>query len=117
MTIVASFCTLSALLIAGKLLRVWVRPLARLYLPSSVIAGILGLCIIQTVGPSLPDMLIAGWGKLPGFLINIVFAALFLGATIPSFRTFAYLGHILDRIVCHHTYQVLLRAETAPDRG
>ena len=42
------------------------------------------LAIIQVFGGSLPSMWTAGWSKLPGFLINIVFAALFLGVTIPS---------------------------------
>ena len=27
-----------------------------------------------------------GWSRLPGFLINIVFAALFLGVTIPPVK-------------------------------
>ena len=43
MDIVTSFSGLCALLIAGKFLRVKVRLFQRLYLPSSVIGGILGL--------------------------------------------------------------------------
>ena len=83
MTVVMSFCGLCLLVALGKLLRVKVRLFQRLYLPSSVIAGLLGLVIIQVCGDSLPTSWTAGWGRLPGLLINIVFAALFLGVTIP----------------------------------
>lgn len=138
-TIVTSFVCLCVLLGAGHLLRMKVRLLQKLYLPSCVIAGIVGLLIAQCIlatGVSLPrtppkgwrigadlkgDELrtwrvgdpeppgdwsaaqldgtpfplgtrvlvaaTAGWGKLPGFLINIVFACLFLGVALPSFRT------------------------------
>lgn len=83
MDIVTSFSGLCALLIAGKFLRVKVKLFQRLYLPSSVIGGILGLAVIQLSGSSLPAGWTAGWTALPGFLINIVFAALFLGVTVP----------------------------------
>ena len=49
-----SFVALCVLLGAGHLLRMKVRLLQRLYLPSSVIAGLLGLAIIQ-VGPVIID--------------------------------------------------------------
>jgi ESS family glutamate:Na+ symporter len=83
MDIVTSFSGLCVLLIAGKFLRVKVKLFQRLYLPSSVIGGLLGLAIIQISGTSLPAEWTAGWTALPGFLINIVFAALFLGVTVP----------------------------------
>lgn len=83
MDIVTSFSGLCLLLLAGKLLRVKVKLFQRLYLPSSVIGGLLGLAIIQVSGSSLPAGWTAGWTALPGFLINIVFAALFLGVTVP----------------------------------
>lgn len=87
MDIVTSFAGLSLLLVAGKFLRVKIKLLQKLYIPTSVIGGLLGLVILQVAGPSLPAGWTAGWSKLPGFLINIVFAALFLGVTIPSFST------------------------------
>jgi len=83
MTVVMSFCGLCLLVAAGKQLRVKVPLFQRLYLPSSVIAGLLGLVIVQVSGEALPADWTAGWNKLPGLLINIVFAALFLGITIP----------------------------------
>jgi len=84
MTIVTSFCGLCLLLVAGKFLRVKIRLFQKLYLPSAVIGGILGLIIIQASGSSLPSVWTTGWSELPGFLINIVFAALFLGVAIPT---------------------------------
>ena len=58
----------------------------QLYLPASVTGGLLGLVLVQTFGGFLPEATTAGWTRLPGFLINIVFAALFLGVYIPPIR-------------------------------
>ena len=77
-----SFIGLCVLLGVGHFLRTKITLLRKLYLPSSVIAGLLGLLIIQCF--DVPAPWTAGWGKLPGFLINIVFACLFLGVTLPS---------------------------------
>jgi ESS family glutamate:Na+ symporter len=83
MTIVTSFCGLCLLLAIGKFLRVKFKFIQRLYLPSAVIGGIIGLILVQLLGNRL-DNWIVGWTSLPGFLINVVFASLFLGAAIPS---------------------------------
>ena len=77
-----SFSCLCLLLGLGYWLRRRLVFLQRLYLPASVIAGLLGLVILQTV--ELPAPVTLGWNKLPGLLINIVFACLFLGTTLPS---------------------------------
>ena len=86
MNIVLSFSALCILLVVGKLLRVEIRLFQKLYLPASVIGGLLGLVLVQTIGGFLPAATTAGWNRLPGFLINIVFAALFLGVFIPPIR-------------------------------
>ena len=86
MNIVLSFSALCILLVVGKLLRVEIRLFQKLYLPASVIGGLLGLVLVQTIGGSLPEATTAGWTQLPGFLINIVFSALFLGVFIPPIR-------------------------------
>ena len=90
MSAVASFAGLCLLLLAGHVLRTKVALLRKLYLPSCVIGGLAGLLVIQCFGgPSDPAVAFwtAGWGALPSFLINIVFACLFLGVALPSFRT------------------------------
>ncbi|MDX9779937.1 MAG: sodium/glutamate symporter [Candidatus Neomarinimicrobiota bacterium] len=84
MAIVLSFTSLCILLVAGKLLRVRIRIFQKLYLPAAVIGGLLGLILIQSLGKHLPSAVHDGWEKLPGFLINICFACLFLGVRIPK---------------------------------
>ena len=86
MDIVLAFSALCILLVVGKILRVTIRLFQKLYLPASVIGGLLGLVLVQTIGGSLPEATTAGWTQLPGFLINIVFSALFLGVFIPPIR-------------------------------
>lgn len=82
-----SFVCLSLLLAFGYWLRRRLVVLQRLYLPASVVAGLLGLVILQVAhrkGAPLPADWTAGWSALPGILINVVFACLFLGVHIPS---------------------------------
>ena len=77
-----SFGCLCVLLGFGYWLRRRLVFLQRLYLPASVIAGLVGLLIFQLV--RIPSEVSRGWNQLPGLLINIVFACLFLGVTLPT---------------------------------
>ena len=86
MTAIIVFCFLSLLLVLGKLTRLGIPFLQRLYLPSSVIGGLLGLVVISFFGHCLPDFLVPAMKKLPGFLINVIFAALFLGTITPKLK-------------------------------
>ncbi len=86
MTIVQSFCSLCVLLLIGKFLRSTVSIFRKLYLPSSVIGGAVGLLILTFCGDYVPAGCTAGWSSLPGFLINIVFASLFLGVSMPKMK-------------------------------
>ena len=81
-----SFIVICCALAAGHFLRMKLRILQRLYLPSCVIGGIFALIVLQFLAPETKDTWTAGWSKLPGFLINIVFACLFLGIKIPSMK-------------------------------
>jgi len=90
MDTIISFCFISLFVYIGSLLRMHVKIFHKLYLPSSVIAGILALIVIQStkaIGAPLPGNWTAGWSTAPGFLINIVFASLFLGVELPPLRT------------------------------
>ncbi|NIA32011.1 MAG: sodium:glutamate symporter, partial [Actinobacteria bacterium] len=72
------------------------RLLHKLYLPSCVIGGLAGLIIIQTFAllrghgevmaslNSAISEISAPWSRIPGLLINVVFACLFLGVKIPK---------------------------------
>ncbi|MFP4055352.1 MAG: sodium/glutamate symporter [Candidatus Brocadiia bacterium] len=97
MAIVPSFVGLCLLLLVGHALRTRVRLVQKLYLPSAVIGGLVGLAAVQLLvgeGKAVSPMWIAGWERLPGFLINIVFACLFLGVRLPKVSTiWARAGH------------------------
>lgn len=80
---VAVFAVLSLLLVCGKLLRLRFSFLQRLYLPSSVIGGLVGLLTVSLFRPHVPPEWIAAAQKFPGFLINVIFATLFLGVATP----------------------------------
>ena len=93
--IVVPFVSLCILVWLGHMLRMKIPLLQKLYLPSSVIAGLLGLIVIQIIlnvaEPSRADAILvtctSGWSTLPGFLISIVFACLFLGVAVPNLKT------------------------------
>jgi ESS family glutamate:Na+ symporter len=93
-----SFIVLSVALLLGNLLRMKIRLLRKLYLPSCVVGGLLALVVIQLVAAAeghwdskgIDRLLLDSttpWSKLPSFLINIVFACLFLGVKIPGAKT------------------------------
>lgn len=90
---------LAAVMLLGKYLRVKMPALQKLLLPSAIVAGFLGLILGPQVLGKLGEPLGWGWlengglfteeiyevwGMLPGLLISVVFATLFLGARIPS---------------------------------
>lgn len=89
------------LLLAGELLRRHSHFLRRIFLPGSIVAGALGLVLgpqvlgrfeaaralpLVTANGLFPAAILDAWAMLPGVLINVVFAALFLGKTIPGLR-------------------------------
>lgn len=90
------------LLVAAHYIRRTSTLLSYLFLPGSIIAGlaalfvgpdVLGAMISLTFGPDaplsqgiIPAQIRAIWHALPGILINVVFASLFLGKIIPGIR-------------------------------
>ncbi len=96
---VLSFVLLCVCLGLGHWMRTKIQGLQRLYLPSCVIGGLIGLLMFRVMGtltdPGLTGMIsetnlfinatLAQWRALPGLLINVVFACLFLGVTLPKF--------------------------------
>lgn len=89
MNVVISFAWLGIALIAGKLLRKAVPVLKRLFIPSSILGGMMLLLagpeVLGTFSSYTPfgSPELAIWSSIPGFMINIVFAALFLGKSLP----------------------------------
>ena len=93
---------LGALLVLAKIVRSRSAWLCRLFLPASIIAGavalllgdeVLGRIVAATAGEAAPlanglfgEEILEVWGTLPGLLISVVFATLFLGHRIPKAR-------------------------------
>ena len=109
MNAVIIFTSLCLLLVIGKVLRVRIPFLQRLYLPSSVIGGLVGLAVVTALGRHAPAEITGGMRSLPGFLINVIFATLFLGAATPKLKEvvrFAFPQLCLGQIVAWGQYVV-----------
>ena len=89
MTAVIIFAILSVLLVAGKILRVQIPLLQKLYLPSSIVGGLLGLFLVTCFREHVPESLTDEMRQMPGFLINVIFATLFLGGGTPKVKNLA----------------------------
>eukprot|EP01062_Namystynia_karyoxenos_P049454 TRINITY_DN37881_c0_g1_i1.p1 TRINITY_DN37881_c0_g1~~TRINITY_DN37881_c0_g1_i1.p1 ORF type:complete len:505 (+),score=92.49 TRINITY_DN37881_c0_g1_i1:66-1517(+) len=88
---VISFGSLCLLVALGQGLRARSSLLRRLHVPTPVIAGALGLGLVQLAlraehTAPLARSATLGWPRLPGLLINLVFAGIFLGDDLPSLR-------------------------------
>lgn len=88
-----SLLLLGLFLVLGKWVRVKTPLLQDLFLPSSLIAGFIALIFgpevlgkITTISV-LPAYTLDTWRFLPGLMINVVFAALFIGEKIPNLNT------------------------------
>ncbi|GAB4226849.1 MAG: sodium/glutamate symporter [Elainellaceae cyanobacterium] len=97
-----AFIVIAILVLVGRYVKQKVRWIQRLYLPESIVAGVLALLLGPQVLGAIatavagadtllangifPEAMRAVWSQSPGIFINIVFAALFLGETIPGPR-------------------------------
>jgi len=82
-----SVCFLFLFLLVGKIIRVKVRLFQNIFLPASVIGGFIALILGPYLLDLLPVFYVDTWRQIPGLLINVVFACLFLGVLIPGIRT------------------------------
>lgn len=103
-----SLLLLAVLVLLGAGLRLSVGWLQRLFLPASVVAGVLGLLIgpealgaaVRTwAGPDapaaeglLPADVLSVWSNLPELLIAVVFASMFIGRPLPPLHRAVELG-------------------------
>ncbi|MGY1846395.1 MULTISPECIES: sodium/glutamate symporter [unclassified Blastococcus] len=103
-----SLLVLGVLLLVAKLVRIRSRIAQKLFLPSSIIGGFLALLIGPEVVGSVaeaiggedaplsgglwPAEFLEVWASLPGLLISVVFATLFLGERIPKVKEAAELA-------------------------
>ncbi|MBD2256962.1 sodium:glutamate symporter [Pseudanabaena sp. FACHB-2040] len=95
-----AFVILGLLILVGRFVRQKIRLLQKLFIPSSIVAGIIALLLggeaLGAIATSLmgeetvlanglfPGPIQEVWAASPGVFINVVFAALFLGQPIPS---------------------------------
>jgi len=87
-----SVILLFVFLLIGKILRVKVKFFQRIFLPASVIGGFAALALGPFLLDVIPPEMVLEWRQMPGLLINVVFAALFLGVAIPGISTIWKLG-------------------------
>lgn len=85
-------------LLIGKWIRTVTPALQRIFLPSSIIGGLVALLLGPEIAGRLeipgtadlaglfPEAVVSVWRALPGLLINVIFASLFIGKTIPGLR-------------------------------
>ncbi len=87
------FVYLGMALIVAMVIRRFVPILAKMYLPASVIAGF----FLLLAGPQILGAITGGWSlipqealavmsRLPGLMINVVFAAIMIGKSLPRVR-------------------------------
>ena len=98
-----AFIMVGILILVARFIKHKIRLFETLYLPESIIAGFIALILGPGVlgaialafgvdtesylaGGIFPETMRTVWSQSPGVFINIVFAALFLGETIPNPR-------------------------------
>ncbi len=97
-----SIILIGIFLLIGKLIRVKVFIFQKYFLPSSIIAGfvalflgpeVLGKVMIELQGENtvfangaFNEAVLSSWKVLPGLLISVIFATLFLGEKIPNIK-------------------------------
>lgn len=103
-TVAAAAILISLLMLAARGLRNRVRIFDRFFLPTSVIAGLIGLCLGPQVAGRFyaegaylsqgvfPAQITEVWRQMPGVLISFVFAGLFLGKRVPPAREIWRMG-------------------------
>ncbi len=96
--IAIALLTLGVVFLLGGVVRRRIRWLQALFVPTSVVAGFLGLLIgPQVLGQLaanvpwlaaglIPSTTLAAWTEFPGLLINVVFVCILLGKTLPGIR-------------------------------
>lgn len=80
---------LGLLLLVATILRVRIPLLKKLFIPASLVAGILGLILGPHVLGIIPGEITGYWSALSGRLIVIVFAPMMITGALPQFKKLA----------------------------
>ena len=89
-----SILLVAIFLVVGKLIRLKFKIFSKFFLPSSIIAGIIMLLLGPEVAGRLLDIegglftndIISVLSTIPGLLISVIFASLFIGKKIPNIK-------------------------------
>jgi glutamate:Na+ symporter, ESS family len=96
-----AYTLIAVFILVGRFIRQRIQILRSLFIPSSVVAGIFALllgpgvlgAVITTVNPESPfvngvfsENIRLVWSQSPSIFINVVFATIFLGQSIPGVR-------------------------------
>src|SRR5699024_7704980 len=100
-TIGFALLILGAALLVGKFLRVKIGWIQKLFLPSSIVGGalllLLGPQVLGRVGGPVgengifTEAMVEVWSALPGLLISVIFATMFMGQKLPTMKRAATL--------------------------
>ncbi|MCC5876007.1 MAG: sodium:glutamate symporter [Candidatus Sumerlaeia bacterium] len=98
----AAMMIMGIVLLVGRMIRKNCKPIQALFLPTSVVAGVIAMLIgPQVLGPLagrylgeehpladgiIPQWAMDAWSELPKVLISVVFAGLLMGKILPSVR-------------------------------
>ena len=81
---VNSILTLFVILLVSRVLKRHITIFQKYFIPSSLIAGIIGLILGPQIIGIIPSEVTSLWSQMPKHLIIVVFAGLFLGKHIPK---------------------------------
>lgn len=79
-----SIIVLAIVLLIARFIKRGSPVLQKLFIPSSLIAGVGGLVLGPQILGTIPAEITDFWSQFPRYLINVVFAGLFLGKVIPN---------------------------------
>ncbi len=90
-TLLEQFVLLSIFLMIGYAIRVWVTPIRKLFLPASLIGGVIGLILLPNGFGIIPisEEWMGEFASLPGVLITVVITASILGIKFPKAKEMA----------------------------
>lgn len=84
MTLLQSIFILFIVILVSRHVKRGSNFLKRYFIPSSLLGGLFALILGPQLIGTIPIEVTSEWVKFPGFLINIVFAGLFLGHSLPK---------------------------------
>ncbi|MBN2286566.1 MAG: hypothetical protein JXI43_08975 [Tissierellales bacterium] len=90
-TMLEQFIVLSIFLLVGYGIRVFFKPIQKLFLPSSLLGGLIGLILLPNGTGLIPmsEEWMKDFGSIPGVLITVVVTASILGIKFPKIKELA----------------------------